>query len=592
MISTRPSTCALAFALGLLLTGGCSDDSATSHDGGVSHDARGDTVYKDSLPPIGDLGDGLQPPDATVTPDAGPPPANVNAALGTGLSGISDWSAEMPFVDAFKASRAWISGSTDGTWDDKRSFDLDAQGWVRSLKAKQLARTLLFWGLDDLYPAGKYVVLYDGKGTIDYWQAAKKDAAASTPGRDVVDVDPSKGGIGLTITATDGSDYLRNIRVLRPGGSCQGDRFKTCLTDAECGGAAGSCVSFEKTYATQPFYPTFLARTKTYSTLRFMDWMDTNGSDQQRWAERPKVDDARWTTKGVPAEIMIALANTLSADAWFNMPHKADNGYVTAFATLVHAMLNPAHKAYLEYSNEVWNGIFAQSGYAKQQGLTLGLSTNDYQAQLFYYSQRAVEIFKLWQAAFGADKGRVVRVMGSQAASTWVSEQVLTHKNAAAETDALAIAPYFGGYLGGTSEQARVQAMSLAALFSELNTVALPKSAQWVTDTAALAQTHGVDLIAYEGGQHLAGNGGVENDAAINTLFDDANRDARMGAVYAAYFAAWKSAGGKLFVHFVNCGGYSKWGRWGALEHIGQARSAAPKFDALQTFIETTPKWW
>ena len=201
-------------------------------------------------------------------------------------------------------------------------------------------------------------------------------------------------------------------------------------------------------------------------------------------------------------------------------------------------------------------------------------------------------IFKLWQAAFGAGSAHVVRVMGSQAASTWVSQQVLTHDQASQQTDALAIAPYVGGYLGGPSEQARVKAMSLTQLMTELDQAALAKSTTWIQDQAAVALQYKVKLVAYEGGQHLAGNGGVENDATINKLFDDANRDKAMGAVYAKYLAAWKQAKGGLFVHFVNCGAYSKWERWGALEYVQQPRAAAPKFDALQTFIETTPAWW
>ena len=108
----------------------------------------------------------------------------------------------------------------------------------------------------------------------------------------------------------------------------------------------------------------------------------------------------------------------------------------------------------------------------------------------------------------------------------------------------------------------------------------------------AVATARGLPLIAYEGGQHLVGNGGVENNATINALFDDANRDPRMGALYKTYLDAWKASGAKLFVHFINCSGYSMWGRWGALEYLDQPRANAPKFDALQTFIEQNRAWW
>src|SRR4029079_15867450 len=75
------------------------------------------------------------PADASTT-------APSTSSLGTNLTGISDWSAEWAFVDAFKAVRDWISGSPS-QWDDGRAVDVDADGWVRSLLPGQLARTLV-----------------------------------------------------------------------------------------------------------------------------------------------------------------------------------------------------------------------------------------------------------------------------------------------------------------------------------------------------------------------------------------------------------------------------------------------------------------
>src|SRR5689334_9213407 len=62
--------------------------------------------------------------------------------LGTNLTGIKDWSAEWTFVDAFKASRSWISGSATA-WDDGRALAVDENGWVRSLLTGQIARTFV-----------------------------------------------------------------------------------------------------------------------------------------------------------------------------------------------------------------------------------------------------------------------------------------------------------------------------------------------------------------------------------------------------------------------------------------------------------------
>jgi len=102
---------------------------------------------------------------------------------------------------------------------------------------------------------------------------------------------------------------------------------------------------------------------------------------------------------------------------------------------------------------------------------------------------------------------------------------------------------------------------------------------------AKLAVAQSVSLLAYEGGQHLVGVGAPANNTAINTLMDAANRDARMGTLYATYLQEWANAGGGLFMHFSDVGSASRFGRWGALELVSQTTS--PKYDALQDFAQT-----
>src|SRR6185295_5720065 len=167
-------------------------------------------------------------------------------------------------------------------------------------------------------------------------------------------------------------------------------------------------------------------------------------------------------------------------------------------------MLRSDLKAYVEYSNEVWNGSFQQSSYARKRGLALGLSANDFQAQLFYYAKRSVETFDIWEKEFG-DSKRFVRVLSAAVANPWSSVQVLDFQGAFKKADALAIAPYFGNQLGSPATQSRTQAMNLDALFAELETVALPMTRKMIESHAAIARAHGLPLLAYEGGQHLAG---------------------------------------------------------------------------------------
>jgi hypothetical protein len=120
----------------------------------------------------------------------------------------------------------------------------------------------------------------------------------------------------------------------------------------------------------------------------------------------------------------------------------------------------------------------------------------------------------------------------------------------------------------------------------------LPEMAGQMASYRIVADTYGVRLLAYEGGQHMGGVAGAENDAALNTLFDSFNRDPRIKQLYLDYLASWKSAGGELFVHFNDVSRYDKWGRWGALEYVAQPRAESPKFDGIMTFIEHNPVWW
>lgn len=548
-----------------------------------------------------------------------------DGAVGSNLTGIADYSGEWPFVDAFKASRPWIPSERYGCWYCGPDLDLDADGWVRSLdptvaNGGQVARTMLFTHPDspspipsDFPPAGQYLVLYDGTGTIEYGGMATLDPALSSPGRDVVDVAPSPGSaFFLTIVATDPADHVRNIRVIPPGGACADDPFTGCSGDDDCAGA--TCELFQDDPDRHRFQPRFLSNVRDYRVLRFMDWMATNDSPVAEPDDYPAMSDAHWWA--VPPEILAELADLIGADPWVTLPHQATDAFVNAFATALHDHLDPARTVYVEYSNEVWNQIFGQNRYAAVRGcqvyadLAAGCDGDDdpgngifcegypwptwiescYTAQRRWYSQRSVEIFDIFEAAF-AGNDRLVRVMASQTGNTWLHEEYLSWNDAWQKTDALATAPYFGGELGGDPD---VAAWTLDQLLSHLETDSVPTALGRIDDTATYLQsTHPeIELVAYEGGQHLVGIFGLENDPDLNALFDAANRDPRMGRLYTTYLEGWRARGGHLFANFSNVGTWSKWGRFTLLEYQHQDPTTSPKWQALHDFMAANPCWW
>jgi hypothetical protein len=479
----------------------------------------------------------------SMEPDASP--------LGINLSGARDWNTELPFVDVFHLARSWVSQREGADWGQGPALDLDGRGWIKSLGQGCSADALMCTIADGRFPQGQYVCLYEGSGAVEMMNVAR--IVSSRPGRIVFEPRRDGKGFALRINATDPSDYIRDIRVIMPG--------------------------FEDSYAEQVFNPSFLERWKSFRAFRFMDWMATNGSTVAEWDDRPKVDDAVWTVKGVPLEIMIELCDRTGIDPWFCMPHRATDDYVRRFARQVDEGLDRSRKAYVEYSNEIWNGIFEQSTYASDEGTRLGLGADRFQASLLYGSRRSVEIFGIWEREFGG-ADRLVRVMASQAANSRVSEQKLGFEDAYEKCDALAIAPYFGLCPSPTSTPSAqdVGQWPVGRVLDYLEGTALPEAIGWMRASKAVADRYGVDLIAYEAGQHAVGIQGGENVDAATSVFQAANRDARMGTIYRRYLDAWKRAGGGLCAIYSSVSAWSKWGSWGLLEYYDDE---TPKFRAV-----------
>ena len=486
-------------------------------------------------------------------------PANVSFPMGINLTSVCYWSTENPFVDIFKQSQVFQAQRKGSPYGKGGPLDLDAKGWIKSLEPGQWADTIVCRE-GGHYPGGEYVCLYDGKGKIEFGFDAK--IKMQQQGRIVLNVSPSTRGILLRVVAIDPQDPVRNIRIISPG--------------------------FETSYETQVFHPAFLKRWAGFKTIRFMDWMRTNNSVVETWTDRPATDlQTQGSARGVALEHMILLANRLKASPWFCMPHEATHNYVENFAKMVKEKLDPSLKVYVEYSNEVWNSRFQQTRYARRVGQGLDLSKDPFEAGLFSYARRAKEIFQIWEDVFGSPD-RLVRVLAAQSTNPWSSEKILGFEKAYKNADALAIAPYFGGNLGKAETEKTVAKMPLNEIL-DLCRVHMAIRHKEVAEHAIVAKKYGLDLIAYEGGQHLVGIGGAENNKELTALFIAANRDPRMKQLYLEDLGGWKKAGGGLFAAFTSMSRYGKWGSWGLLENQDQDPAGAPKYHAILEFMGRTP---
>ncbi len=512
-----------------------------------------------------------------------------NPNLQLGLAGINDWSVQQPFLDVMKTARVW-TGHLPGQWGGFE-YDqlltggyLDADGWPKAIPPEVTGLSTLI--LTDLPvdaggAAGPYVLTYQGNGTLLVDGRAQN--VVSTPGRIAFDYVPGNGSVVLTLTVTDPGDPLRDIVVVR--------------ADRQGALAAG-----------EMFNPDWTARIKGVRGVRFMDWMATNNSTISSPENRPLPSDFTFSNNGVPIEVMVALANELDADPWFTMPHMADDALNRLYAEHVRDNLEPGRQAWVEYSNEMWNGQFAQAQWAGEQAEA---RWGDEKAGVQFYALRASEVADIWAEAFGAQaEARLVRVIATQTGWQGLEEMILTAPRVMAEGkpapathfDAYAVTGYFSGLLGtaemgetikgwlaesALADPVHPDAMAIARTTQQLRDGSVTGDASdslktVVTDLlpyqAEVAQKHGLQLVMYEGGTHVVGYGPVVDDAALTAFFTRLNYSPEMGALYAVLLQEWAKLTDAPFNGFVDVYAPGKWGSWGALRHLGDDN---PRWQAL-----------
>ena len=515
---------------------------------------------------------------------------NTRSPLGINSNEVMDDDASIPFINIFKTS---IPFEEARPWLTKGKVEYDKDGWPKRLNGGQAGTRFLYKLPKGTVPEGLYTVLYDGEGILTYSDDAK--LVNREPGKDIISIKAGKDNefrVKLIIKNSNPDNYLRNIRVLLPGGICSNNPFKRVNNEKYCRGSR--YLAFEKYHESLIFNPDYLNYMKDFKVIRFMNMSGITRNPLSSWDKRPKVNNATWAGKqgvrGAPIEIMVALANKLNADPWFNMPHKADNNFIRHYAQYVRDNLKPGLKAYIEYTNEAWNTIFTQAHYVRDMGERLQLDEDRDKAGYKYFSMRSVQIFDIWEQTFGGTD-RIVRVMGSWAGWTRVSEMLLSYRNAYKKTDAIAIAPYFFPSLK-SAKRARSVAQLFKMMYDPKEKYSIPRVLGYIYKNAEIAKKFGVDLIAYEGGQHLVDWKSRNTSSHPTKLMIKANKDWRMAKAYSIFMRGWKDNGGKLFVNFSAPRTYQWFGSWGTKEYITQPLAKAPKHRALLQFARKHPCWW
>ncbi len=535
-----------------------------------------------------------------------------NPKLGINVGDLGKLTTSIPFTDIFKTSRGWFTscefdwragqpidpGCTRKTALNTREQDIlqvDGNGWVRALPLPQEAPVFTSvtstWKLSKHFPTGRYVVLYDGEGTMKITGDLRM--GYQRPGHIEFDLLSPKRNLRLQITRTDprrNGNYIRNIRIVPK--------------------------KFEKNYQRHVFNPDYIARIRPMQALRFMPWTNPRANETVMWNERTGIGSAHYTgDKGVPEERMVDLANAINAAPWLSIPYKASDEYIQQYARMVKNRLRKNQKVYIEYSNEVWNSIFPAATYAARKADKLWnfpypkvpqgkrrvlLSSN-------WYAKRSVEMCRIWKKEFGGQRNRVKCVVGSLNSVPWVGEEILDcplwkeANGCGRHVDAYGIGPYFGDYIARKENRETIISWTRNAdggksrLFQEIlhggmipnGPVggAMARLKEQLYANKKLADKYQLPLLAYEGGQHLIRYDPPHTvkDPAVLNLFMSAQKDPRMRQAYQQYLNTWAQNGGGLMLHFYGIGEPEPKNFFGMLDYLQQP--STPKYQALMEYL-------
>jgi hypothetical protein len=518
--------------------------------------------------------------------------------MGVNLEKLADWGRSGAFVDLMKTSRAW--GSATAPWIPIN--EVDADGWP----LRDAGVVVAAHAADAGDPSPAYQYLVPGSYHLTFYGASQVRTIAS-PGATVSNlafdaatglssaaVNVAAGTKQLSLSFTGTSGGIRQVRLIRPG-------------------YAGD----------QVFTREFLAAIAPFGTLRFMDWLATNGNPLSLWQERTLPTSAtQASSKGAALEYIIGLANQTRKDIWINVPVKADDEYVRSLAALLKTTLDPGLAVYVEFSNELWNRSFSQTalnqGAAVEEAIagdtsltrgvrcaptdfgSSGVTCNPVWAGHFRAGKRIARISRIFSEVYGATElgTRFRPVYASQFGNRNIAEQVLKAMekywgSPRSLLYGIAVAPYFyldRSLIGSTTLTSH---QILDSLDSSLSKDVLPLfrggtqvSSTFVADMPylgrdwsapsqkTLADHYGLVSIAYEGGPDF-----WPSPESLPAKFD-ATTDARMGELLQRFFAQWYGCGNGLFMYYDLTSTYGRGGYFGLTNNVANLNTV--KYRAVQ----------
>lgn len=491
--------------------------------------------------------------------------SDTRSRLGINLEGLADWSEGKMFIDMMKTSRTW--GSADIPWNALDASQTDQYGWPKI----DDCGVVLAHGIK--VEAGTYKLSFecDNAAGVEFephscqFGIENVVRGEKTVTADIV-VPEGQEAFFFQFHNTNGG--IRNMKVLRPG-----------YTDDS-----------------QLFTNEFLKFIEPFSTLRFMDYLNTNGQNngndlaQIEWANRKTpmhASQAANTGKAVGGcwEYLVELLNYTKKDGWINVPYNASDDYIRKLAKFLKENVDEGINIYVELSNEVWNWSFQQS-YVNDALAKTDPIANTYILQFAKQTANMAEIFRevYGQEAMN-DNIRVILAwqIGWAPADTLPREMLNYIKNYHDTPSnliySLAGAPYF-------SEPLPQDCTSIDVIHEHM----IQSSDDSITGKKEFIQV-AVDwnlkggATCYEGGPHHQGQVWDNLDTRMA-----AHRDARMQEILIHDLQQnWFDIGGGLFCYFSATGKYSQYGCWALSEKVTDLDT--PKYKAIKQLYDENKQY-
>jgi len=272
----------------------------------------------------------------------------------------------------------------------------------------------------------------------------------------------------------------------------------------------------------------------------------------------------------------------------------------------------------VEFSNELWNFAFYQTHWAKDKAAEVWGDTSG-TAFLDYQIMRATQVGLIWEDVFAetAEAPALVNVLGTQTVSEWKTERLLSGSGWKTNDpegfiepslvfEELAVTTYFGSHIV-SDETTRLELISAiedpnvdatawltAKLLDPDHFLSVPSVLQQLKEIKTVADQFGMDLVAYEGGQHVHHSFSVKGltGAQVSFLTEfmaDYVSSPEMAILYEELWDAWAQVSDGSFMQFGDVGQSSKYGSWAILQDLNDAN---PRAEFLFDKMENATPWW